>query len=758
MLSMLDSLQSALRRAEGRAEALLRHSVHEQTQAFVHCALGPTTRKAVKHDKPLKKALLGVRGLAADFPSPEARAEGMDETVLKSKEFKAGDHAHDFPPRAAPPAMTQLWLLRSAVRALSDDRSLFAQKSSLLAEPDLSREVAKEMRSFYVQSAHFEPLLQLSATVEALSDVSFLWTREFYLELCDVVQFPTSMSLPWVLTEHVLRQRNTPLMPLLLAPLGVYNCCANAALRQHKQQHLYAEIEGELALVFEQVLFTLSEQVFAHCKTRASLMLLDPARLDGIAAADEGAAQALGRNWYAPLLAERTLVLLGRPVDLAAQLTVRMGVMLRSSVDIAISRFESKELPAVVELQAALRACRLTHALLREGLPDLDEFEDVLAEANEAVGFLSFSSRILDKATRDAIDDLLPNCAYRQDAVLFDRPPPTAFTPPLERDKAPRSTPPHLLFGTSPLNAEYAMLAAAAGTGFGPRHAEALLEVLGEAGMQALSRALSEHLAALLPHSLSSYVLALQEALPAEIKQPSHVYGAAGCLGYYEAKLLDLRAYEELHSGVLHTFRRLGNGVALVRLLDAALGTRSTFALGQLPVEGGQPPLVAAATAVAAAWEQQAADSDMVLMAEQLAGVCAPARSSASLLLPLLARLSAELAPLKASWLGEGATALHRVWSAVQFLFCTAEHAPGLDNAALFGDGVSLAGCLMLHMLGQRHAFDLHAFNAHVLAVHLAGGAPADATLDRYLARVVLLKRANEAAFAMLEALGCEKR
>ena len=107
----------------------------------MHGALGPTTRKAVKHDKPLKKALLGLRGLAADFPSREARAEGMDEAVLKSKEFKAGDHAHDFPPRAAPPAMTQLWLLRSAVRALSDDRSLFAQKSSLLAEPDLSREV-----------------------------------------------------------------------------------------------------------------------------------------------------------------------------------------------------------------------------------------------------------------------------------------------------------------------------------------------------------------------------------------------------------------------------------------------------------------------------------------------------------------------------------------------------------------------------------------------------------------------------------------
>ena len=87
----------------------------------------------------------------------------MDEAVLKSKEFKAGDHAHDFPPRAAPPAMTQLWLLRSAVRALSDDRSLFAQKSSLLAEPDLSREVVSPRPppsfslSFSHPAAHSHP-------------------------------------------------------------------------------------------------------------------------------------------------------------------------------------------------------------------------------------------------------------------------------------------------------------------------------------------------------------------------------------------------------------------------------------------------------------------------------------------------------------------------------------------------------------------------------------------------------------------------
>ena len=44
----------------------------------------------------------------------------------------------------------------------------------------------------------------------ALSDVSYFWMREFYLELCMRVQFPVSMSLPWILAEHVLKQDNTP--------------------------------------------------------------------------------------------------------------------------------------------------------------------------------------------------------------------------------------------------------------------------------------------------------------------------------------------------------------------------------------------------------------------------------------------------------------------------------------------------------------------------------------------------------------------
>ena len=75
----------------------------------------------------------------------------------------------------------------------------------------------------------------------------------------------------------------------------------------------------------------------------------------------------------------------------------------------------------------------------------------------------------------------------------------------------------------------------------------------------------------LIEYDISGYVAAVQEALPANSKLPGYEYGPSGCYGYFELKLKDLAGYEELHSGVLHNFRRLGNALALLQMLDAAV-------------------------------------------------------------------------------------------------------------------------------------------------------------------------------------------
>ena len=771
LIALVKGLHSALHQAEGDPEIMIRRALHEQTQHFVHSVMGPPTRKAVKYQRAvLKQQLMQLRNMVADWSDGIAI---MNEDVMVGKEFKYKEHSRDYPARSVPPSDTQLWLLRAMVRSLYDDQSPYIKSQGIGKDPDISKDTIKEMRSFYSSTALFPYLLRLPQTLSTLSNVSYIWMREFYLELCKRTQFPISMSLPWILTEHVLNQRNRPLMPLIFASMDAYNDAATDALRVHKQQFLFVEIEAEVNLCFDQILFSLSEQIFTHYKTRASLMMNSdmrtPAELE--AGGDKQAARALGKSWYETLLSQRSINLLGRSVDLAHLLGQRLNTMLRQSIETAIARFESKDLTAVVELATLLRAAKLTHALLERTLPDIDSFDQAYQETNEMVTFLSFSSRVVNHATKEVLQDLLPKFAYRVDGHLFQRPPKTEFTEALERDPPPKITQQSLLFGTRQLNAEFAMSQAMMQGNFSCTHAEALVEVLGEGGMQQLLQRLSKHMEDLLTYAISSYVTAMQEAMPPNTKFPSHQYGTLGCYGFFEAKLNDLRAYEELHSGVLHNCRCLGNAFALLQMLEGATQVVSMKTLLQLPPTGttSAEPLSEAATGVSTAWGQEAEESDMVLMAQQLSALCTPLSTKASLLNGVMSRLATALAPQKEQWLAgdtpetdmsnyETTNAFHRVWSAVQFLFCTANFETqmgNLDNITLFGEGVPMAGTLILHMLGLRHRFELFDFCSHIFAVHMSdvSGAPPDDHLAIFLQRVSLLKRSNERMFTLLHAL-----
>ena len=295
--------------------------------------------------------------------------------------------------------------------------------------------------------------------------------------------------------------------------------------------------------------------------------------------------------------------------------------------------------------------------------------------------------------------------------------------------------------------------------------------MLGESGVHALTECIVKHVEALIEGPLSSYVRAVQEALPASSKLPSHQYGAAGCYSYFEAKLADLRSYEELHSGAFHAFRQWGNALSLLRMLEAGVAATATERALQLPPRGVPSTLVGAATAVAAAWGQQPDESDMVLMAQQLAELSAPLAPHASLLSAALRRVAQALLPLAEAWLADevhGADlldaydtsrAFNRVWAALQVLYCTVpsdnmpDGAPLVDNAHLFGDGFTLAGAVALHMLGQRHRHDLFSFNAHVLQVHLtdADKVASNVAIEDFLTRVAQLKRQHDSFALMLE-------
>lgn len=98
----------------------------------------------------------------------------------------------------------QLYLLRSQIYAIYDDKSIYRQKIGLLGRVDLEKEDIQVLESFYKESFYYPYLLNFISTLHSVSDVSDLWYREFHLELTKCVQFPIEMSLPWIMTAHII--------------------------------------------------------------------------------------------------------------------------------------------------------------------------------------------------------------------------------------------------------------------------------------------------------------------------------------------------------------------------------------------------------------------------------------------------------------------------------------------------------------------------------------------------------------------------
>jgi hypothetical protein len=195
--------------------------------------------------------------------------------------------------------------------------------------------------------------------VVACSDLSELWYKEFYLEISKEIQFPIEMSLPWILTEHILdtdaaelteyahrRQcvrvcvlvrvsvslcvsvyvcvwinvcvSHSPsscahshthwrLCRSLLFPLDLYNDAAQRALHRLRARFLYDEIEAEVNLAFDQFLFKLSQNIYAHARARASAAYMSKeykSQLEDLLAAADGRFEA-GRAHYDGLWRQR---------------------------------------------------------------------------------------------------------------------------------------------------------------------------------------------------------------------------------------------------------------------------------------------------------------------------------------------------------------------------------------------------------------------------------------------------------------------
>uniref|UniRef100_A0A2K5F0S4 Cytoplasmic FMR1 interacting protein 2 n=1 Tax=Aotus nancymaae TaxID=37293 RepID=A0A2K5F0S4_AOTNA len=685
VIAMIKGLQVLMGRMESVFNQAIRNTIYAALQDFAQVTLREPLRQAVRKKKNvLISVLQAIRKTICDW---EGGREPPNDPCLRGEKDPKGGFDIKVPRRAVGPSSTQLYMVRTMLESLIADKS--GSKKTLRSS--LDGPIVLAIEDFHKQSFFFTHLLNISEALQQCCDLSQLWFREFFLELTmgRRIQFPIEMSMPWILTDHILETKEPSMMEYVLYPLDLYNDSAYYALTKFKKQFLYDEIEAEVNLCFDQFVYKLADQIFAYYKAMAGSVLLDK-RFRAECKNYGVIIPYPPSNRYETLLKQRHVQLLGRSIDLNRLITQRISAAMYKSLDQAISRFESEDLTSIVELEWLLEINRLTHRLLCKHMT-LDSFDAMFREANHNVS--APYGRITLHVFWELNFDFLPNYCYNGSTNRFVR---TAipFTQEPQRDK-PANVQPYYLYGSKPLNIAYSHIYSSYRNFVGPPHFKTICRLLGYQGIAVVMEELLKIVKSLLQGTILQYVKTLIEVMPKICRLPRHEYGSPGILEFFHHQLKDIIEYAELKTDVFQSLREVGNAILFCLLIEQAL-------VSPLRVF---PSLVAlcALNLIFCSVTPFAEGERLEVRMKRLEAKYAPLH-----LVPLIERLGTPQMSLPLS-LSSSPT------SQLQPLSLPAPR-------QCFGDGLNWAGCSIIVLLGQQRRFDLFDFCYHLLKVQRQDG------------------------------------
>ncbi|CAI4224390.1 unnamed protein product [Auanema sp. JU1783] len=544
MISMIKGLQALLGKMEPALSNAIRRHIYTELQSFVQLALAEPLQKAVKNKKDLLANIIqSVRDTCMDTLA------GFDTRPVEKPKKKQGKDSNSssasdlrIPRRAAPPApsSTQLYMVRTQLESLISERCSGGKK---VLRKELDAKTIERISVFLRKSTHWPALFQLSDTLQNAGELSQLWFREFYLEMTmgSRIQFPIEMSMPWILTDHILTSGDLALLEGALYQLDLYNDAANYSLFNFKKQFLYDEVEAEVNLCFDQFVYKLSDMVFVHYKQMASCMMLDKKFKQDINKAGLSV-RTPGAGRYDSILSQRHVQLLGRPVDLNRLLSQRVNIALLKALDSAIWQFEGNQLSSIIELDYAIETNRLCHSLLKERLFSVADFSDLLQEANHNVS--APHGRITLHVFWELNYDFVINYQYNSSTHRFVRSRKTFRKTPA-RERPPAVTAQYQ-WGSKSLNAAFINIFHAYQSFIGIQHMKAIAHLLQYQGIAVVLDELLKLANQLLTGKLRSKLLSLSNVMPKVCKLPRSDYGSPGLLKYFMHHLEAIGQHPEL--------------------------------------------------------------------------------------------------------------------------------------------------------------------------------------------------------------------
>ncbi|XP_035748773.1 cytoplasmic FMR1-interacting protein 1 isoform X3 [Egretta garzetta] len=631
-------------------------------------------------------------------------------------------------------------MVRTMLESLIADKS--GSKKTLRSS--LEGPTILDIEKFHRESFFYTHLINFSETLQQCCDLSQLWFREFFLELTmgRRIQFPIEMSMPWILTDHILETKEASMMEYVLYSLDLYNDSAHYALTKFKKQFLYDEIEAEVNLCFDQFVYKLADQIFAYYKAMAGSLLLDK-RLRSECKNQGATIQLLQSNRYETLLKQRHVQLLGRSIDLNRLITQRISAAMYRSMELAIGRFESEDLTSIVELDGLIEVNKMTHKLLSRYMT-LDSFDAMFREANHNVS--APYGRITLHVFWELNYDFLPNYCYNGSTNRFVRTV-LPFSQEFQRDKQPNAQPQYL-YGSKALNLAYSSIYSNYRNFVGPPHFKVICRLLGYQGIAVVMEELLKVVKSLLQGTILQYVKTLMEVMPKICRLPRHEYGSPGILEFFHHQLKDIVEYAELKTVCFQNLREVGNAVLFCLLIEQSLSLEEVCDLlhaapfqNILPrvhvkererldakmkrLESKYAPLHLVPLIERLGTPQQIAiarEGDLLTKERLCCGL--------SMFEVILTRIRSFLddpiwrGPLPSNGVMhvDECVEFHRLWSAMQFVYCIPVGTHEFTVEQCFGDGLHWAGCMIIVLLGQQRRFDVLDFCYHLLKVQKHDG------------------------------------
>ncbi|KAH7690906.1 cytoplasmic FMR1 interacting protein [Dioscorea alata] len=744
LISYIKGIGSMMQRCDALVADALWETIHVEVQDFVQDKLDVMLRSTFRKKKDLSRILSDMRTLSADWMANTSKAEPeLHSMYQESGEAKT----NTFYPRPVAPTAAQVHCLQFLICELVSGGNLrkpgglFGNSGTGIPIDDL-----KQLETFFYKLSFFLHILDYTATIGTLTDLGFLWFREFYLESSRVIQFPIECSLPWMLVDHVIESRDAGLIESILMPFDIYNDSAQHALVALKQRFLYDEIEAEVDLCFDLLVLKLSEIIFSYYKSCAACELLDKAF---IAASDDSEKYSVQPIRFNEILKLRRVKLLGRTIDLRSLITQRMNKLFRENIDFLFDHFENQDLCAVMELQQLLEVLKLTHKLLMRNL-ELDSFSLMLNEMQENLSLVSFSSRLVTQIWTEMQNDFLPNFILCNTTQRFVRSPKGANHT-TQKASLPNSKA-YYYCGNQDLNLAYQNLAELYHEFFGIPHMFAIVQLIGSRSLPLIIRALLDHISNKIT-TIAPRISGLQEALPKAIGLLPFDGGVAGChRSIHEQLTWGMKT--ELKTEALHNLKEIGSAIYFMGLLDIVLRESDTTQfiqtapwLGFITGSDGQAKqvhgaegspivhLLRTATATIVSNPTCPNPSSFLTMSKQAEAAELLYKTNlktGSVLEYALAFTSAALDKHYSKWSANPKTGFidittskdfYRIFSGLQFEYLEETVINQSKNHDILGDSVAWAGCTIMYLLGQQLHFELFDFSYQFLNVAEVEGA-----------------------------------